>query len=76
MQDLQKTPSDMPPNIAAMAEAFGTIVCEVVEVSQPALGSLTVHRVLCVVDCGTVINPQLVDEQVRGGVVQGIGAAL
>ncbi|MBM3539600.1 MAG: xanthine dehydrogenase family protein, partial [Alphaproteobacteria bacterium] len=27
-------------------------------------------------DCGTVINPQLVDEQVRGGVVQGIGAAL
>ena len=30
----------------------------------------------CVEDCGTVINPQLVDEQVRGGVVQGIGAAL
>lgn len=27
-------------------------------------------------DCGTVINPQLVDEQVRGGVVQGLGAAL
>ena len=30
----------------------------------------------CVEDCGTVINPQLVDEQVRGGVVQGLGAAL
>jgi CO/xanthine dehydrogenase Mo-binding subunit len=30
----------------------------------------------CVEDCGTVINPQLVDEQIRGGVVQGIGAAL
>ena len=28
----------------------------------------------CVEDCGTVINPQLVDEQIRGGVVQGIGA--
>jgi carbon-monoxide dehydrogenase large subunit len=27
-------------------------------------------------DCGTIINPQLVDEQMRGGVVQGIGAAL
>lgn len=27
-------------------------------------------------DCGTVINPRLVDEQIRGGVVQGIGAAL
>src|SRR5215213_8840526 len=30
----------------------------------------------CIEDCGTIINPQLVDEQVRGGVVQGIGAAL
>jgi carbon-monoxide dehydrogenase large subunit len=30
----------------------------------------------CVEDAGTVINPMLVDEQMRGGVVQGIGAAL
>jgi carbon-monoxide dehydrogenase large subunit len=30
----------------------------------------------CVEDCGTVINPQLVDEQIRGGIVQGIGGAL
>jgi carbon-monoxide dehydrogenase large subunit len=27
-------------------------------------------------DCGTIVNPQLVDEQIRGGVVQGLGAAL
>jgi CO/xanthine dehydrogenase Mo-binding subunit len=30
----------------------------------------------CVEDCGRIINPLLVDEQVRGGIVQGIGAAL
>lgn len=30
----------------------------------------------CVEDCGRIINPQLVDEQVRGGIVQGIGGAL
>ncbi|MGA7325615.1 MAG: xanthine dehydrogenase family protein molybdopterin-binding subunit [Rhodomicrobium sp.] len=30
----------------------------------------------CVEDCGTIINPQLVDEQIRGGIVQGLGAAL
>jgi len=30
----------------------------------------------CVEDCGTVINPMLVDEQIRGGIVQGIGAAM
>ena len=30
----------------------------------------------CVEDCGRVVNPLLVDEQIRGGIVQGIGAAL
>ncbi len=30
----------------------------------------------CVEDCGTVVNPQLVDEQIRGGIVQGLGGAL
>jgi aerobic carbon-monoxide dehydrogenase large subunit len=39
-------------------------------------GRVTLLKHWCVEDCGTVINPQLVDEQVRGGVVQGIGAAL
>jgi carbon-monoxide dehydrogenase large subunit len=39
-------------------------------------GEVTLLKHWCVEDCGTVINPQLVDEQVRGGVVQGLGAAL
>jgi carbon-monoxide dehydrogenase large subunit len=39
-------------------------------------GLVTLIKHWCVEDCGTVINPQLVDEQIRGGVVQGIGAAL
>jgi carbon-monoxide dehydrogenase large subunit len=39
-------------------------------------GGVTLLRHWCVEDCGTVINPQLVDEQIRGGIVQGIGAAL
>lgn len=30
----------------------------------------------CVEDCGRIINPQLVDEQIRGGIVQGLGGAL
>ena len=30
----------------------------------------------CVEDCGTIINPMLVDEQIRGGIVQGIGGAM
>jgi CO/xanthine dehydrogenase Mo-binding subunit len=39
-------------------------------------GFITLLKHWCVEDCGTVINPQLVDEQMRGGIVQGIGAAL
>jgi carbon-monoxide dehydrogenase large subunit len=39
-------------------------------------GAVTLVKHWCVEDCGTLINPQLVDEQIRGGVVQGIGAAL
>jgi aerobic carbon-monoxide dehydrogenase large subunit len=39
-------------------------------------GFVTLLKHWCVEDCGTVLNPQLVDEQVRGGIVQGIGAAL
>jgi aerobic carbon-monoxide dehydrogenase large subunit len=39
-------------------------------------GEIKLLRHWCVEDCGTVINPQLVDEQIRGGIVQGIGAVL
>jgi len=39
-------------------------------------GEVTLLKHCCVEDCGTVINPQLVDEQIRGGIVQGIGGAL
>jgi carbon-monoxide dehydrogenase large subunit len=39
-------------------------------------GNVTLLKHWCVEDCGTVINPQLVDEQIRGGIVQGIGGAL
>jgi aerobic carbon-monoxide dehydrogenase large subunit len=39
-------------------------------------GFVTLLDHWCVEDCGRIINPQLVDEQVRGGIVQGIGGAL
>ena len=39
-------------------------------------GFIKLLRHWVVEDCGTIINPQLVDEQIRGGVVQGLGAAL
>ena len=46
-----------------------------IEVDTDA-GFVKLLRHWVVEDCGTIINPQLVDEQIRGGVVQGLGAAL
>jgi aerobic carbon-monoxide dehydrogenase large subunit len=39
-------------------------------------GFVKLLKIWCVDDCGRVINPMLVDEQVRGGIVQGVGGAL
>ncbi|MGB7888524.1 MAG: xanthine dehydrogenase family protein molybdopterin-binding subunit [Xanthobacteraceae bacterium] len=39
-------------------------------------GEVKLLKHWCVEDCGTMINPQLVDEQIRGGIVQGIGGVL
>lgn len=53
---------------------FGTHLA-VVEV-DPDTGETTLQRYLAVDDCGPRINPMIVDGQVRGGIVQGIGQAL
>lgn len=47
----------------------------VVEVT-PDTGFVEVQRIVCVEDCGAIINPLIVDGQVHGGVAQGIGSAL
>jgi len=51
------------------------IQASLVEV-DPDTGFVKLLKHWCVEDSGTLINPMLVDEQIRGGVVQGIGAAL
>jgi carbon-monoxide dehydrogenase large subunit len=45
-------------------------------VIDPGTCAIRLHRYLVVEDCGVVINPLIVDGQVRGGVTQGVAAAL
>jgi carbon-monoxide dehydrogenase large subunit len=52
----------------------GCIVC-VVQVGADT-GAVRVQRAVAVEDCGTIINPMIVDGQIRGAVAQGIGGAL
>ncbi len=60
----------------AVAEAFKTYVAQVVEVSVEDSGQIKVDRVVCAVDCGTPINPDVITAQMEGGIGFGLGAAL
>ncbi len=59
----------------ALHESFGSIVAQVVEVSIQG-GKPRVHRVVCAADVGTVVNPGIVAQQMEGGVIFGLSAAL
>src|SRR3984957_12854979 len=60
----------------AVAEAFKTYVAQVAEVSVDADGQIKVDRVVCAVDCGTPINPDIITAQMEGGIGFGLGAVL
>ena len=56
----------------ALQKAFGTHVAQVAEVTVQQDGSFTVDRVVCAVDCGVVINPDIVRSQVEGAIGFGL----
>jgi isoquinoline 1-oxidoreductase beta subunit len=53
----------------------GAWVAEVAEVTVEN-NSLTVDRITCAIDCGLVVNPQGAINQIEGGIVEGLSAAL
>jgi isoquinoline 1-oxidoreductase beta subunit len=60
----------------SVQHAFGTWMAQVAEVEVAKDGAVRVHRVVCAVDCGVVINPDTVRAQVESGIIFGITAAL
>jgi isoquinoline 1-oxidoreductase subunit beta len=55
---------------------FGTYMAQVAEVEVASDGTVRVRRVVCAVDCGTVINPDTVEAQIQGAIMFGVTAAL
>jgi len=55
---------------------FGTYMAHVAEVEVSKAGAARVRRVVCAVDCGTVINPDTVRAQIESAIMFGITAAL
>lgn len=69
----------MPPGSAqglAIVESYGTIVGQVAEVTVSRAGELKLDRVVSVVDCGHIVNPLTIEEQIESGIVFGLSAAL
>jgi isoquinoline 1-oxidoreductase subunit beta len=55
---------------------FATHMAQVAEVEVSKDGAVHVRRVVCAVDCGTVVNPDTVRAQIQSGIIFGITAAL
>ncbi len=60
----------------AVWKSFESHVAEVAEISIDADGAVRVHRVVCAVDCGPVVNPDIVEAQMQSAIVYGLTAAL
>ena len=69
-------PAGRGRGIALMYSGWDTYVVQVAELSVSESGEVRVHRIVCAVDCGTVVNPDIVKAQIEGGVIFGIGGAL
>jgi isoquinoline 1-oxidoreductase beta subunit len=59
----------------ALHESFGSWCAQVAEVSLQD-GQVRVHRVVCAIDCGVVVNPDTVEAQMQSAIVYGLSAAL
>ncbi len=60
----------------AVVNNIGSYTAQVAEVSVNQQGRVRVHRVVCAVDCGHVVNPAIVTQQIQSAIVYGLTAAL
>jgi isoquinoline 1-oxidoreductase beta subunit len=60
----------------AIQFVFATYMAQVAEVEVSKEGAVRVRRVVCAVDCGTVVNPDTVRARIQGAIIFGITAAL
>ena len=71
-----KLPAGRGRGIALMYSGWDTYLAEVADVEVSPPGEVRVRRIVCAVDCGTIVNPDIVKAQIEGGVMFGIGGAL
>jgi len=60
----------------AVHKSFGSFIAQVAEVSVNPKGEVRVHKVVCAIDCGRVVNPDIIAAQMESGIVFGLSSAL
>lgn len=60
----------------AVLDDFGSYMAQIAEVTVARAGRVHVDRVICVIDCGLAVNPDVVKAQIEGGIIYGLSAAL
>jgi isoquinoline 1-oxidoreductase beta subunit len=60
----------------AVHESFGSFIAQVAEVSMDDKGTIKVHRVVCAIDCGRIVNPDTIKAQMESCITFGLSAAL
>src|SRR5438132_2775585 len=62
--------------VALLYSGWGTYLAQIAEVEVTGSGDVRVRRIVCAVDCGRIVNPDIVRAQIESGVVYGISGAL
>jgi isoquinoline 1-oxidoreductase beta subunit len=69
-------PAGYGRGVSLLYSGWDTYVALVADVEVSKSGEVRVHRIVCAVDCGTVVNPDTVKAQMEGGIIFGISGAL
>jgi isoquinoline 1-oxidoreductase beta subunit len=60
----------------AVHKSFNTYVAQVAEISRTDKGAIKIEKVVCAIDCGVAVNPDIIKAQMEGGIGFGLGAAM
>jgi len=72
----ERLPAGRGRGVSLMYSSWDTYVAQVAEVEVSDAGEVRVRRIVCAVDCGTVVNPDTVKAQIEGGAIFGVSGAL
>jgi isoquinoline 1-oxidoreductase beta subunit len=72
----QPLPRNRGRGVSLLYSDWGSYLAQVADVEVTGSGDVRVHRIVCAVDCGQIVNPDIVRAQIESGIVYGISAAL